>query len=54
MLRGSHIFVAPRRFQDPSQNDKFRRVKELVEKQGVNFSQITQAAIKEYLGVDRP
>jgi len=29
-------------------------LKELAEKQGVNFSQITQAAIKEYLGVDRP
>ena len=29
-------------------------LKELAEKQGVNFSQITQAALKEYLGVDRP
>ena len=29
-------------------------LKDLAEKQGVNFSQITQAALKEYLGVDRP
>lgn len=29
-------------------------LKELAEMQGVNFSQITQAALKEYLGVDRP
>lgn len=27
-------------------------LKEMAEKQGVNFSQITQAALKEYLGVD--
>ncbi|MDD2502512.1 MAG: type II toxin-antitoxin system HicB family antitoxin [Desulfitobacteriaceae bacterium] len=29
-------------------------LKDLAEKHGVNFSQITQAALKEYLGVDRP
>lgn len=28
-------------------------LKELAEKQGVNFSQITQAALKEYLGVEK-
>jgi len=27
MLRGGHFFVVPRRFQDPSRNDKFRRVR---------------------------
>jgi hypothetical protein len=29
-------------------------LKELAENKGVNFSQITQAALKEYLGVERP
>jgi len=28
-------------------------LKELAEKQGANFSQITQAALKEYLGVQK-
>lgn len=28
-------------------------LKELAEKRGVNFSQITQAALKEYLGVEK-
>lgn len=27
-------------------------LKELAEKQGVNFSQVTQAALKEYLGIE--